>query len=230
MRKPRWLDARSATLGLLIGLAGAYAATDGATLIAHVFTAGTVIKAEEVNANFAALAQPITTARLADGSVTAVKLATPTAGQTGNALTLTKDGLAWAQAGTGPQGAKGDPGPAGPKGDPGAQGPVGPDTLPRYFQTDGVYNNFAAPGRGSQCVLGDVWLSAASVAGAVIAQGQILPISQNTALFSLLGTQYGGNGTTTFALPDLRAVSPKSANGQALSYVICMEGVFPSRN
>jgi microcystin-dependent protein len=34
--------------------------------------------------------------------------------------------------------------------------------------------------------------------------GQILPISQNSALFSLLGTSYGGNGTTTFALPDLR--------------------------
>lgn len=34
--------------------------------------------------------------------------------------------------------------------------------------------------------------------------GQIMPISQNTALFSLLGTTYGGNGTTTFGLPDLR--------------------------
>jgi microcystin-dependent protein len=34
--------------------------------------------------------------------------------------------------------------------------------------------------------------------------GQILPIQQYTALFSLLGTTYGGNGTTTFALPDLR--------------------------
>jgi microcystin-dependent protein len=34
--------------------------------------------------------------------------------------------------------------------------------------------------------------------------GQILPISQNTALFSLLGTQYGGNGQSTFALPNLQ--------------------------
>lgn len=34
--------------------------------------------------------------------------------------------------------------------------------------------------------------------------GQILPLSQNTALFSLLGTTYGGNGQSTFALPDLR--------------------------
>lgn len=35
-------------------------------------------------------------------------------------------------------------------------------------------------------------------------QGQILSIAQNTALFALLGTTYGGNGQTTFALPDLR--------------------------
>jgi microcystin-dependent protein len=39
-------------------------------------------------------------------------------------------------------------------------------------------------------------------------QGQILSIAQNTALFSLLGTTYGGNGTTTFALPDLRGRVP----------------------
>lgn len=38
--------------------------------------------------------------------------------------------------------------------------------------------------------------------------GQLLPISQNTALFSLLGTTYGGNGVTTFALPDLRGRTP----------------------
>ena len=41
--------------------------------------------------------------------------------------------------------------------------------------------------------------------------GQILAISQNAALFSLLGTTYGGNGQTTFALPDLRA---RTAIGQ----------------
>lgn len=40
--------------------------------------------------------------------------------------------------------------------------------------------------------------------GWALCNGQILPINQNTALFSLLGTQYGGNGTTTFALPNLQ--------------------------
>ncbi len=40
--------------------------------------------------------------------------------------------------------------------------------------------------------------------GYATCQGQLLAISQNTALFSLLGTQYGGNGTVTFGLPDLQ--------------------------
>jgi microcystin-dependent protein len=40
--------------------------------------------------------------------------------------------------------------------------------------------------------------------GWAFCQGQLLSISQNTALFSLLGTYYGGNGQTTFGLPDLR--------------------------
>lgn len=44
--------------------------------------------------------------------------------------------------------------------------------------------------------------------GWALCQGQLLPIAQNTALFSLLGTTYGGNGTTTFALPDLRGRMP----------------------
>ena len=44
--------------------------------------------------------------------------------------------------------------------------------------------------------------------GWALCQGQILAISTNTALFSLLGTTYGGNGQSTFALPDLRGRSP----------------------
>jgi microcystin-dependent protein len=44
--------------------------------------------------------------------------------------------------------------------------------------------------------------------GWAFCSGQILSIAQNTALFSLLGTTYGGNGQTTFALPDLRGRTP----------------------
>lgn len=53
-------------------------------------------------------------------------------------------------------------------------------------------------------------------------QGQILAISTNSALFALLGTTYGGNGQTTFALPDFRgrtAVSPGQAPGTS-NYVL----------
>lgn len=48
--------------------------------------------------------------------------------------------------------------------------------------------------------------------------GQLMPISQNTALFSLLGTTYGGDGRTTFALPNLQARTPmQPGQGQGLS-------------
>jgi microcystin-dependent protein len=48
--------------------------------------------------------------------------------------------------------------------------------------------------------------------------GQLLPINQNTALFSLLGTTYGGNGIQTFALPDLRGrVAIGQGNGNGLT-------------
>lgn len=49
-------------------------------------------------------------------------------------------------------------------------------------------------------------------------EGQLLSIAQNTALFSILGTTYGGNGQTTFALPDLRGRAPvHPGNGPGLS-------------
>ena len=48
--------------------------------------------------------------------------------------------------------------------------------------------------------------------------GQLLPISQNTALFSLLGTYYGGNGQSTFALPNLQGNGPiHQGQGSGLS-------------
>jgi microcystin-dependent protein len=54
--------------------------------------------------------------------------------------------------------------------------------------------------------------------GWAAAEGQLLPVSQNTALFSLLGTTYGGDGQTTFALPDLRGRVPVHAGtGPGLS-------------
>jgi microcystin-dependent protein len=57
-------------------------------------------------------------------------------------------------------------------------------------------------------------------------EGQILPISSNTALFSLLGTNFGGDGQTTFALPDLRGKEP----APGISYYIALTGIYPSRD
>lgn len=54
--------------------------------------------------------------------------------------------------------------------------------------------------------------------GWAFCDGQLMPISQNTALFSLLGTTYGGDGKSTFALPDLRGSAPMHpGQGQGLS-------------
>src|ERR1700749_2926469 len=50
--------------------------------------------------------------------------------------------------------------------------------------------------------------------GWAMCNGQLMPINQNQALFSLLGTMYGGNGQTTFGLPDLRGRIPLSTGPQ----------------
>ena len=63
-------------------------------------------------------------------------------------------------------------------------------------------------------------------AGWAPCEGQLLPIAQNTALFSLIGTNYGGDGATNFALPDLRgrvAIGQGQASGQKL-YTIGQAG------
>lgn len=104
---------------------------------------------------------------------------------------------------------------------------MGPQGLPGNSELSnrfGSNTHWSAGGRGGECVLGTVILGAGSVTPGLPANGQLLSIAQNTALFSLLGTMHGGNGQTTFALPDLRAVAP---NG--LSYHICHEGIYPSR-
>jgi microcystin-dependent protein len=54
--------------------------------------------------------------------------------------------------------------------------------------------------------------------GWAFCNGQLLPLSQNTALFSLLGSTYGGDGKSTFALPDLQGSAPMhQGQGQGLS-------------
>lgn len=62
----------------------------------------------------------------------------------------------------------------------------------------------------SEFFVGQVMLSGYSFApkGFALCNGQVMSIAQNQVLFSLLGTTYGGNGVTTFQLPDLRGRTP----------------------
>ena len=79
--------------------------------------------------------------------------------------------------------------------------------------------------------LGEIVLFGGNFAprGWAFCEGQLLSINQNTALFSLLGTMYGGDGRTTFALPYL---TEKDASGKIKRprYIIALQGTYPSRS
>src|ERR1700737_87362 len=71
----------------------------------------------------------------------------------------------------------------------------------------------------SQGFVGEIRMFGGNFAprGWQLCNGQMMAIAQNTALFSILGTTYGGNGQTTFALPDLQGRIPvHAANGVIL--------------
>jgi len=78
-------------------------------------------------------------------------------------------------------------------------------------------------------ILATIILFAGSFAprGYEFCEGQMLSISTYTAVYSLIGTVYGGNGTTTFALPDLRGAE-KNLGGAR--YIFAMQGMYPQRN
>nr|WP_286672582.1 tail fiber protein [Cohnella hashimotonis] len=122
---------------------------------------------------------------------------------------------------TGPQGVKGDTGPAGPQGPPGTAGSAGPK-----FGDPNIADGSAGEGGSAAGYIGEVWLFAGNFApaGTHVCDGALLSIAQNTPLFSILGTQYGGDGKTTFALPDLQDYAPAG-----VSYVINLTGIFPPR-
>jgi microcystin-dependent protein len=74
----------------------------------------------------------------------------------------------------------------------------------------------------SEAFIGDIKVVSFGFApkGWALCNGQLLPISQNTALFSLLGTYYGGDGKSTFALPNLQGACPvQNGQGPGLSYI-----------
>ena len=78
-----------------------------------------------------------------------------------------------------------------------------------YIALSGIFPSEGQTGNTSQSTpfLGQIVASAENISdpvGWALCDGQLLSIAQNTALFSVLGTTYGGNGTTTFALPNLQ--------------------------
>jgi hypothetical protein len=106
-------------------------------------------------------------------------------------------------------------------------GPQGPAGTTGIF---GAKTNTAQGDTGESdpyCYLGQILLSAGDVPppGTYRANGQTLPIADYMALFSLLGTEYGGNGRTNFKLPDLRKSAP-----DGLTYSICVNGIFPPKS
>ena len=64
--------------------------------------------------------------------------------------------------------------------------------------------------------------------GWMLCEGQAIAISEHQALFALLGTRYGGDGTSTFCLPDLRDRGAWPANKPVAQ--ICVKGLFPGRD
>lgn len=75
--------------------------------------------------------------------------------------------------------------------------------------------------------IGEITLFAFSFApyGWMSCEGQVLNIMQYQALFALIGATYGGDGRTTFALPNLKGAQPLPN----MKYYICMNGMFPQR-
>ncbi|WP_245391443.1 phage tail protein [Sulfurospirillum barnesii] len=61
--------------------------------------------------------------------------------------------------------------------------------------------------------------------GWLLCDGRMLPIEQNQALYAIIGTTYGGDGRTTFAIPNLKDKAPFPE----LQYYISVEGIFPAR-
>jgi Phage Tail Collar Domain/Collagen triple helix repeat (20 copies) len=135
-------------------------------------------------------------------------------------------GPAGAAGAIGPQGTVGPQGPSGPVGPVGPIGPAGPQGTSgtqSLFGSNSI-NFFTEGGGGAECTLGSILLNASVIytSNYLPADGRLISISSNTALFSLLGTNYGGDGTTDYALPDLRKAAPNNTQ-----YLICVSGIFP---
>ena len=67
--------------------------------------------------------------------------------------------------------------------------------------------------------------------GWILCNGALLQIMQYEALYSLIGTKFGGDGSSTFQLPNMTNTAPTSPNAsvQTMAYYIAVEGLYPMR-
>lgn len=84
----------------------------------------------------------------------------------------------------------------------------------------------------SEILIGEIRLFAGNFAPRnwAFCDGQTLPISSNAALYSILGTQYGGNGRDNFQLPKLASLKEADGGETPIRYVICLQGAYPVRD
>ena len=89
----------------------------------------------------------------------------------------------------------------------------------------------AMPAQASDKYLGEIFVMPGSYCpqGSTEADGKLLPIASFQALYSILGTSYGGDGPTTFALPDLRPNREAFRQG-FLRYCVMLVGDYPVRS
>ena len=144
------------------------------------------------------------------------------AGATGSAGPVGPPGIPGSEGPPGAPGSTGPAGPTGPQGPKGDTGATGPSGTTGIFGSNAL--SFISGSGGSECTLGTVVLNVSFLYpdNYLPADGRSLPISQWAAIFDLIGTNYGGNGTTNFNLPDLRYAAPNNTQ-----YLMCVLGVFP---
>jgi microcystin-dependent protein len=205
---------------LLLCLVGLVPSAHAQVTVPNGFTNGTPGNADEVNENFNALADAINNV--------------PTGGAQGDPG---PEGPAGPPGATGPQGPAGtgldatgtpaagdilswDDGGGNWVATPPTVAVAGVDNMQPFLTVNyiialqGIFpsrNNFTDP------TLGEIAMFAGNFAPLkwAFCNGQVLSINQNQSLFSILGTTYGGDGRTTFALPDLRGRVPVHSGGEA---------------
>jgi hypothetical protein len=198
----------------------------------HGYAANPASK-EYVDHQDSVLQTQITT--LQNEGATGTKGATGATGPTGAA------GINGSQGATGPtgaagtngtngsQGATGPAGAAGTNGTDGSQGATGPTGATGASGTTGIFGSSTVPFRqgsstGPDCSIGSILLNAANTypTNYAPADGALLSINQFPVLYSLIGTTFGGNGTSSFALPNLTSAAPNN-----MQYLICITGTVP---